>query len=802
MDAPPPESELHVQASEEVEDGEIVLRIRDGQGQPLAARVQLRRSAFPDALGPWTFRKDPENRGVEEQWYRDRETAEAWQPIEVPARWSQTHVGGYLGYGWYRTSLRVPEHLRGETVYLLFGGVDEQAWIYLNGQLVREHTTASMDLSVSDLWNRPFLAEIEPDMLDHEGENELVVRVHASAAEAGLWRPVLLRDTRDDQADAHLQEDYMDLVGRGLDRDKRFWVDDTLRAALAPGAYELHVRVGYDHEYVPLSADLVLEAGQGYEIEAVLPQWFDPNERGWFSTDLHTHSYRYGDLDVRTDADYPRGVDYGLVALAGRSAGLDLTVDNLSHHVTMDKARTREIERRYSTPEALLMLSQEVKLGPGHVNVPGAHPGLLERTDPQHPFQIADLRDQVRAEGGALVYTHPMRIPWFTRMTALEAFAHVVKEEPAALWDIGPASSSAARVQLFGLWNLGTRIGVAATTDWGLHQLIGTRRTYIKAERLEREPLLAGLRQRRTIASIGPIFVDMTVGEAGPGAVVEPGTYELAFDTHALRGVETVEVVVDGKVVETFEGQRRIRFSERAHVELEAGSYATVHARGGGRSVATPVFAEGAPRDDKYATLMYLNDLDRHGARTKAYFLNLIATVNANDVIERITILRDGRTLHTISAAERQFPPDVAWFPILRGDWPDAHEKSWRFWPADDEARHVLLTWPVEGEGAYQIKVHTRQGRTVDAGTIDFEDDGDSWQGGLIQLFGEAGFSRYTTWAHSDVPEMGERIPATSQWEAYGTIETLGPGGERLYWESPGIEDYDHPAQVRGGAID
>ena len=102
-----------------------------------------------------------------------------------------TEVGNYQGYGWYRTTFKAPAEWKGKTVRLLFGAVDEQAWVYVNGRLVREHTEKSEGKSYNELWEAPFIAEVPSDQLELGKPNVLAVRVHNSKANGGIWRPVL-----------------------------------------------------------------------------------------------------------------------------------------------------------------------------------------------------------------------------------------------------------------------------------------------------------------------------------------------------------------------------------------------------------------------------------------------------------------------------------------------------------------------------------------------------------------------------------------------------------------------------------
>lgn len=140
----------------------------------------------------WTFRKDPDNRGMDEGWFGETAGRDGnWQPVEVPAFLAQTTIGPYLGYGWYATGFTVPEAYRGRDLHIAFGAVDEQAWVFLNGQLVGEHSTASTGLPPEALWNRPFTLPLPARILAAEG-NRLVVRKHSSRNNAGIWQPVRL----------------------------------------------------------------------------------------------------------------------------------------------------------------------------------------------------------------------------------------------------------------------------------------------------------------------------------------------------------------------------------------------------------------------------------------------------------------------------------------------------------------------------------------------------------------------------------------------------------------------------------
>jgi len=143
-------------------------------------------------FGQWLFRPDYMAKGVEEKWFApDLEEAE-WSKIHVPGSWKE--VGFDLqGFAWYRVTFNLPAAWKGKTVRLLFAGVDEQAWVYVNGTLVREHTVESENTTVVNLWEMPFTADAKPEMLNYGAENVLAVRVKNDLGGGGIWRPVLVQ---------------------------------------------------------------------------------------------------------------------------------------------------------------------------------------------------------------------------------------------------------------------------------------------------------------------------------------------------------------------------------------------------------------------------------------------------------------------------------------------------------------------------------------------------------------------------------------------------------------------------------
>jgi len=147
---------------------------------------------LPTKFTSWQFRADPLDQGLKEQW-----NLKAWDKsdcltMSVPSFWAENEqVGQYVGNAWYRTTFEVPESLKGRKIRLGFGGIDEQAWVYINGKLVGEHTEGSTKMVYGLLWDEPFTVDIPAELIKPGAANEVTVRVHNKVANGGIWRTVI-----------------------------------------------------------------------------------------------------------------------------------------------------------------------------------------------------------------------------------------------------------------------------------------------------------------------------------------------------------------------------------------------------------------------------------------------------------------------------------------------------------------------------------------------------------------------------------------------------------------------------------
>ncbi len=91
-------------------------------------------AGLPDV---WDFLIDPTGVGEGLRWYRDGRIGGNWQPLRTKSStWSDQGLHYYKGLAWHRTVVTIPNTFQRRKVFLWFGGMDEAAKVWLNGELL------------------------------------------------------------------------------------------------------------------------------------------------------------------------------------------------------------------------------------------------------------------------------------------------------------------------------------------------------------------------------------------------------------------------------------------------------------------------------------------------------------------------------------------------------------------------------------------------------------------------------------------------------------------------------------------
>ncbi len=98
-----------------------------------------------------------------------------WDTIDIGQAWEDQGYAGYDEGAWYRTRIEV-DAKEGRPVLMAFGGVDNNASVYVNGQWVGGHHA----------WDRPFILDIS-DQVVRDGENTVALYVYDGTNMGGVY---------------------------------------------------------------------------------------------------------------------------------------------------------------------------------------------------------------------------------------------------------------------------------------------------------------------------------------------------------------------------------------------------------------------------------------------------------------------------------------------------------------------------------------------------------------------------------------------------------------------------------------
>ena len=164
-----------------------------------AAYLQSDYDDYNETSVHWFFRPDPLKAGEKEKWeLTDSETMRRnWKRVRVDTQWEkQRHqpdaafrkmMENYDGIGYYGINISIKPEWKGQQVALLFGAVDESAWVWLNGKFCGKRLHQKFDD-----WSTPFAINIT-DQIDWSKKYQtVVVKVEDTNGAGGIWRGVMV----------------------------------------------------------------------------------------------------------------------------------------------------------------------------------------------------------------------------------------------------------------------------------------------------------------------------------------------------------------------------------------------------------------------------------------------------------------------------------------------------------------------------------------------------------------------------------------------------------------------------------
>jgi len=133
----------------------------------------------------WRFHTDARQIGHKQSWFQPTFNDSQWPEISIGKTWEVQGEPNYDGVAWYRATFTLPAKPAQAGTDLVFEGVDESAWVWLNGRFIGAHDIGP------EGWNKRFAMNVS-DELKWGGANQITVRVLDRMMAGGIWKPVYL----------------------------------------------------------------------------------------------------------------------------------------------------------------------------------------------------------------------------------------------------------------------------------------------------------------------------------------------------------------------------------------------------------------------------------------------------------------------------------------------------------------------------------------------------------------------------------------------------------------------------------
>jgi alpha-glucosidase (family GH31 glycosyl hydrolase) len=172
-------------------------------------------------LGDWKFSTDSSLAGDREGWFSPGFDDSRWGSIPADRPWEDRGYPGYDGVGWYRKWVQIPPEIGAAHLYAVFGSVDDEYDIFVNGTKAGRHSPS---------WNTLTSTDILPYVKKGE-KNLLVLRVLDRGGEGGLSGPTAMvtdvirqEGMRFNLAEKRQAEVFMNVLHKPLiDAGVSFW---------------------------------------------------------------------------------------------------------------------------------------------------------------------------------------------------------------------------------------------------------------------------------------------------------------------------------------------------------------------------------------------------------------------------------------------------------------------------------------------------------------------------------------------------------------------------------------------------
>jgi hypothetical protein len=362
-------------------------------------------------------------------------------------------------------------------------------------------------------------------------------RVHFQSADGRYLPPTGHRR----EVNPGLMEDYgSDLSLGGV---TYAYVPGTFVVEVPPG--DIFVEVAKGFEYRPVRLIKRIDGTTG-DLEIRLDRALDLRSQGWVTADTHVHFVPPTSLMLQAQAEA-----LNLVNLLATQWGELFTNigDQLAGPVVDDDSET---EVRIGSENRMHLLGHVTLLGANERIFPlGTGGGMTSPLgDPVHAL-IADLAERNREAGGIAIAAH-FPFPYG------EVTADIVlgKLDAIELFGLARSADGPRTRAWYRFLNAGYRVPIVGGTDkMSAGTAVGAVRTYARLGAAQPFSFVAwadAVRSGRTFLTSGPLL-ELDVEGHGPGDVLRlpasGGTAHVHAAAHSVNRLETLEIVVNGRVV-------------------------------------------------------------------------------------------------------------------------------------------------------------------------------------------------------------------------------------------------------------
>ena len=367
-----------------------------------------------------------------------------------------------------------------------------------------------------------------------------------------------------------------------------FHAEDTFDVELPAGETSIEATRG--PEYRLAAERIVLEPGKPAEVTLHLSRWTHMTAQGYWSADVHIHANYTAPHHQVIE---PRDVRLQIIAEDLNYA--NMMVANSSGAFIHDRQYFEGAPHRLSGPDYLIYWNEENRSSAyGHM----CFLGLKRLVEPfyngfrntlfwdDYPPNYP-LAQQVFDQGGAVSYAHPGMVAAFEQASIKELPVDLALGQQPAMDVLSNSDEGASMEMWYRLLNCGFRVPISAGTDSFTnvvdHYVAGGGRVYVSAgARFDYRAWIEAYRMGRSFASTGPI-VGLQVDGKTPGDEIrldEPRAVTVKATMITQAPVDHVELVVNGRVLESQEpaGRDSLEFTRR--IPIERSSWVALRATG------------------------------------------------------------------------------------------------------------------------------------------------------------------------------------------------------------------------------